>query len=155
VIEEGFGHHLSRRVLIFEAYDTIAVTLFEVSIGWIIRVHAHRVIESLQPSTDRLLDNLEVADHLVFVELGCFEDKLHLPRMPVRELALVRMLGEHVAVFDVDGFTDSVGHKTKKSLAQELVWVEDKEKKALTIQNALKEPRGQPFPTTLPPFFPN
>ena len=155
MIEEGFGHHLSRRVLIFEANDTIAVALFEVSIGWIVRIHAHRVIESLQPSTDRLLDNLEVADHLVFVELGGFEDKLHFPGVPVRKLALVRMLGEHVAVFDVDGFTDSVGHKTKKSLPQKLVWVEDKEKKPLTIQNALNEPKGQPFPATLPPFFPN
>ena len=29
----------------------------------------------------------------------------------VGELALVRMLGEHVAVFDLDGFADAVGHE--------------------------------------------
>jgi hypothetical protein len=32
----------------------------------------------------------------------------------VRELAFVRMLGEHVPVFDVDGFADSEGHESGK-----------------------------------------
>ena len=111
MIENGFGHEFGGRVLMFESDDPVTVTLLEVRIGRIIRVHAESVIESIKPLTQCRLDDFEIADHLIFIEFRRFQNKLHLTRVPVRELALVGVLGEHVAIFDLDGFANSVGHK--------------------------------------------
>ena len=111
MIENSFGHEFGGRVLMFESDDPVTVTLLEVRIGRIIRVHAESVIESIKPLTQCRLDDFEIADHLIVIEFRRFQNKLHLTRVPVRELALVGVLGEHVAIFDLDGFANSVGHK--------------------------------------------
>lgn len=110
MVEEGLSHQFGGGVLVLETNHPVAVAGFELRVGRIIGVHAHGVIELIEPVAECGFDDFEVTDHLVFIEFRRFHDDFHLPGVSVRELALVRMLGQHVAVFDFDGFADAVGH---------------------------------------------
>ena len=110
LIEKGLGHQFGSRVLIFEADDAVSVSVLELPVGGICSVHTQSMVERVKPHSDSILNDLEVTDHLVFVEVVGLDRELHLPGVSVRELALIRMLREHVAVLDVDGLADAVGH---------------------------------------------
>lgn len=104
------GHRFGGRVLSLERNDSVAVALPKFIEGGILGVHAHRVIERIEKLSERLFDDLEVANHVVGIEAIGFEHDLDSAGMAMRKLTFVRVLGQHVAAFDVDGFTDAVGH---------------------------------------------
>jgi hypothetical protein len=56
------------------------------------------MIKGLQPISENFPHNLEIADHLVCIQLIGLKHQLDLAAVPVREAALVRMLAEHVAI---------------------------------------------------------
>jgi len=118
VIEDGLGHQFRGRVLVLEADDPVAIAGLEVCVGRVVGVHAKGMVEAVEPIFQSHLDDFEVANHLVFIEFRRLNHDFHLPGVPVRELALVRMLGKHVAVFDVDGLADAVGHGKNVGLRQ-------------------------------------
>ena len=108
--EDRLGEDFGGRVLIFEADNPIAVATFKVGVGGIGRIYAEGVVESVHPGTDGVLDDLEIADHLVLVKRLSFQDELHFPGVAMGELAGIRVLGQHVSVLDIDGFADAIGH---------------------------------------------
>ncbi len=110
MLEDGAGEEFGGGVLIFEADDAVAVAGFEVVVGRVGCIHAEGVVEGIEPVADGVFDDFEVADHFVLVEFIGFEDEFDFPGVAVRELAFIGMLGEHVAVFDVDGFADAERH---------------------------------------------
>ena len=57
-----------------------------------------------------VLREFEIKNHFAIVQGVGFEHELHLAGVPVGEAALVRVLGEQVAVFDLDGFADTECH---------------------------------------------
>jgi hypothetical protein len=110
VIEEGLGEEFGGGVLGREADDAVAVAGFEVVVGWVVGIHAEGMVERVEEVADGFLDDFEVTDHLILVEFVGFEDEFDFTGVAVGELAFVWVLGEHVPVFDVDGFADAEGH---------------------------------------------
>ena len=111
MIEDRSGQQLGGRVLLVEADDPLAVARLEIRVSWIGGVHAEGVIKAVEPVADRLFDDLEIANHLVVVEVVGFQHELDLAGVAVGKPALIRVLSQHVAVLDLDGFADAVGHK--------------------------------------------
>ncbi|MEX1118687.1 MAG: hypothetical protein WEB60_07820 [Terrimicrobiaceae bacterium] len=78
------------------------------------------MVEGVEKVTDSILHNLEVADHAIGIEVVRLEDDLNLPAMPVREAAFVRVMREHVPVFNLDCLADAVGHSGSFGVSEEV-----------------------------------
>ena len=110
VVEDCFSHYFSRWVEPFESDDTIAVGIFEKVILRVLGIHAEGVVVGLEEFVDHAFDQLKIEHHFVVVEAVSFEDEFYFTRVTVWEAALVWVLGEKVAVLDLDHFTNSVRH---------------------------------------------
>jgi hypothetical protein len=97
MVKQGFGNHLGGRI----------------GLSGIFCVHAHRVIQPIEENRYQLLNDLEVANHLVFIELIGFKYELNSSRMAMRKGALIRVLAEHVTALDLEGLTNSKWHATE------------------------------------------
>lgn len=110
MVEKGLGHKLGSGILVLKPNDAVSVKRLEGLVCPVGGVHAQGVVEGVEPLADGLFHDLEVANHLVFVEVVGLDNELHLAGVTVRELALVWVLREHVSVLDVKGLADSIGH---------------------------------------------
>lgn len=110
-VEDDLGHDLGRGILGLEADNPVPISFFELWVGLVVGVHAEGMVEGIQVVLDSLLHDLEITDHLVLVEIVSLKDELDFAGVTMRELALVRVLREHVAVFNVDGLADPEGHE--------------------------------------------
>jgi RNA polymerase primary sigma factor len=124
IIVDLLRQHLGGRVLAFKRDDPLAVGCLQIGESGIVRAHAHRVIVLIQERLHRFLDHLEIADHVAGVEGVCLEHELHGARMAVREAAFIGMLGEHVAVLDLERFADAKRHGSGPAFIPEKVDVQ-------------------------------
>ncbi len=94
VVVDGARHDFGGGVFVLKADDAVTVGFFEeVKLG-VCGIHAEGVVVGFEEVTDHSADELEVEDHLSVVETVGFEDELDFAGVPVREAALVRVLGE-------------------------------------------------------------
>lgn len=104
-------HHLGSGILLFETDDAVAERVFQIAMELVLRVDAEGMVPRPEELAHGFLERLEVADHFVSIELVGLQNEFHLAAMTVREFAEVRMLGQHVTAFDLEGFTDTIRHE--------------------------------------------
>ncbi len=103
-------HYLRCWVFAFKTDDAVAVSFFKELKFGIIGIHAECVIIGFKEIANHATNEFEIKNHLSLVECIRLKNKLHLARVSVRKTALIGVLGEEVAVFDLDHFANSVGH---------------------------------------------
>lgn len=108
VVVDRSRHHLGGRVFTLEADNPIAVGLFEKIKFWVLGVHAQCMVIGFQEISDHPANQLEIEYHLAIVQGVRFKDELDLAGVSVWEPAFIWVLGEEVAVLDLDHFANSV-----------------------------------------------
>jgi len=110
VVEECLCQHLGRGFGILKGNDSIPVGFFEGFKHRVLGVHAEGMVEGVQIVADGIFHDFEVADHAMGIEFIGLDNDFYLATVPVWKTALVRVVREHVPVFDFDGFADAKGH---------------------------------------------
>jgi hypothetical protein len=77
------------------------------------------MVVAIEERAHDLIDDLEIALHLVRVERVCLERELHLPRVPMWKAALVRVLRKHMAILDLERFANAIRHESDVVLPPE------------------------------------
>ena len=103
-------HDLSCRIFAIKANDAIAICFFEKFKFWVLGVHAKGVIISFQKISDHAGDEFEIKNHLAIIQGVSLKDEFNFASVPVGKSALIRVLGEEVAVFDLDHFANAIWH---------------------------------------------